>query len=193
MAEPVVDREAVSASVKKDDTSRLVAELKGCFPGADVADIQKLTREELVERVIRCRLHMKQTSKVTCVLEGVLPITFAKAGGKTEEVTVTPSLTPDLASVMMAMNKMFMDQLAAQEKIRAEKEARDEKIRAEERKAALEKVARDKKEALEKETRDQAYQLQLIEKANALKLAEQEKRRRRSWRRGLNWRRRRRL
>jgi len=174
MAEPGVDREAISTSVKKDDNSRLVAELKGAFPSADLADIKKLTRDELIERVIICRLHLKQTSKVTSVLEGILSMSFAKADSKSEEVVVAPSLAPDLAAVMMAMNKMFLDQLAAQEKIRAQekKEALEKESQA--KKEALEKESQAKKEALEKEARDKAHELQLAEKAAAQRIAERD-------------------
>jgi len=172
MAEPIIDRESILQAVKKDSTERLLAEIQTCFPSSNLAELKQFTRDEIIEKVVSMRVHLNQTTKATSVLEGILTLALSKIGVKSAEEVKNPVSVPtDLSAVMLAMTKIFQEQMAAQEKLRVEEREREKKAALEERerekkaalekeKAALEKEEREKKAALEEREREKKAALE---------------------------------
>ena len=154
--------------VKKDSTSRLRAELGGCFPTSLTADqIDNFSRDELIDLVSQCRIFCKQTGKVTSSLEGKLTLKMP--------VGAAAPAVPAVVTDPMAMLLAFMKSQADERKLQSEKEAADRKLQADRyeaekvERAAERKLQSDRLEA-EKTEKEAERKLQADREEAARKL-----------------------
>jgi len=161
MAAKSLDKKVILDSVLKDSNERLCKELKQAFPSCDEHELQKFSRDEIVERVLECRVFLNQTTKVNESLEGRVVINLVKEDGKPgSEVRLPVTPTSELSAMMMAMAKMFADQRQADLEREEKKELqRKEELKVlrelEEKKELARKAEEDKKELTRKAEEDQ--------------------------------------
>jgi len=101
MTEKNVKKEDVLASVKKDSTERLVNELQTCYPSAIAAELKEFSREEIVDKVVECRLCCQTTGRVQENLEGRLSMILKKEAAEKKPEVVSllgePGMDPMMA------------------------------------------------------------------------------------------------
>jgi hypothetical protein len=127
MSEPTV--EVIRASIAKDGTDRLQAELLECFPTSLSSDVVKSwSRAELIDKVTQCRVYLKQTGRCQTVLEGRVVITGA-VGGAARIEGVNPTTSDPMAMflqwVQIQTAKDERDRQERREREKREKEERE--------------------------------------------------------------------